>query len=179
MHTCMNARTGDRPVRLSRRSSMRSFCSGQPNRLTQIIRKPPERFAPFGLFRHSQNRRRMDRREPGASVRPMQQNSALARQNHGSPHQSKRRGRAEGHDETRLQNLEFTVEPPATGDDLLAVRPLVQSSLAAWLILEVFYRVGDVDLCASPISASARSSCFRRRKVGPRGLRRRPAARRP
>ena len=56
------------------------------------------------------------------------------------------RGTAEADKKLRLDQREFRLPPGPARGDLAAVRFLVKPALAAWLPLEVLYRVGHVAL---------------------------------
>ena len=64
----------------------------------------------------------------------------------GAPHQRGRGRRPERNRQARAHEGDLLVEPPAAGFDLARVGLLMQSALAARLVLEVLDRVGDVDL---------------------------------
>src|SRR5262245_17131956 len=53
-------------------------------------------------------------------------------------------GGAERHRQSRLDERQFHVEPPAAGPNLAGIRLGVNASLAAGFELEVLHRVGDI-----------------------------------
>ena len=95
----------------------------------------------------------MDRRNKRFCPRHREHFSVLFRHAKTSSHQRLRRGCSESHDDLRLDDLQFRIEPRAIRRNLARVGFLMQSTFAHGLPLEVLHRVGDVH-------ASAVDFCF-------------------
>ena len=74
--------------------------------------------------------------------------AAQFRDGHHAAEQAARRARAERHDQLRLHDRALLLEPPFAALDLVGVRLLVQTALAARLELEMLHGIGDKCLSA-------------------------------
>src|SRR5262245_59092433 len=74
--------------------------------------------------------------------------AAHARDGDDAPEQAARGGRAQRHDGGWLDDRALLDEPPLAAVDLVGVRTLVQTPLAAHLVLEVLDRVGHENVVA-------------------------------
>src|SRR5688572_27117056 len=90
----------------------------------------------------------MDRDDEPRAVGKAQGLGAQFRDGYHASEQTARRGRAERHGNLRPYDRALLVEPPFAALDLVGVRLLVQSALAARRELEVLHGIGDEGLSA-------------------------------
>src|SRR5262249_60054176 len=100
----------------------------------------------------------MDGDEGRGTVGQMQGLSAQLADGDRTPEQTARRRGAERHNSHRLHDRAFEIEPNLAALDFVGVGTLVQAALAAHVVLEMLYRMGDEDL-------RARNSRVRQRTV--------------
>src|SRR5690606_17840706 len=90
----------------------------------------------------------MHRDEAFDALAVRQRMAALAADSDAAPEDRLRGRGAERRYDTRLDERQLQLEPPAALLDLAHVRLLVDAALAARPVLEVFHRIGDVGLAA-------------------------------
>ena len=100
------------------------------------------------VIRRSQNRRWMDGGHHVRSKRGFNELSALFRYAKFWAEQGLSGGGPERHDHLRLDELDFSLEPGTASKNFLRVRFFVDAAFASRLPLEMFYRVGHIDLAA-------------------------------
>src|SRR5262245_61420186 len=127
-------------------SSMTSPAAPQESRREpQVLHEPSIRFV-LELPRHAQERRRIRRHGQACLRRERRDPPPVALDRRRPSGYRARRGRAERHDQLRAHESELALEPLLAGLDFPLGGLLVDTPLAARLVLEMLYGVRDVGL---------------------------------